>query len=195
MKKIFLLVLVTAMFAATTAMADETLKIGYIDLQRALVESEAGKKAKVDLDSIEKSKKAVIDEKVKSINKIEEELGKQSSVLSPEARKVREEEMERLQRDFQRLVADARAELQKKEQELTDAILKDMSEIVDVYGKEEGYTIIVRSEVILHAKKELDITDVIIKKFNEVKEKSPEVRRGEKDEPKEKPKEKSKGKK
>ncbi|MDO9289578.1 MAG: OmpH family outer membrane protein, partial [Thermodesulfovibrionales bacterium] len=76
----------------------------------------------------------------------------------------------------------------KKEQELTDAILKDMSEIVDVYGKEEGYTIIIRSEVILHAKKELDITDVIIKKFNEVKEKS-------KDEPKEKPKEKSKGKK
>ena len=188
MKKIFLVVLVAAMLAATTAMATETMKIGYIDLQRALVESDAGKKAKVDLDSIEKSKKAAIDEKVKSINKIEDELGKQSSVLSPEARKVREEELERLQRDFQRLVADARAELQKKEQELTDAILKDMSEIVDVYGKEEGYTIIIRSEVILHAKKELDITDVIIKKFNEVKEKS-------KDEPKEKPKEKSKGKK
>lgn len=175
------------MLAAATAMAAEGMKIGYIDLQRALVESDAGKKAKVDLDAVEKSKKAVIDEKVKSINKIEEELGKQSSVLSPEARKVREEELERLQRDFQRLVADARAELQKKEQELTDAILKDMSDIVDVYGKEEGYTIIIRSEVILHAKKELDITDVIIKKFNETKEKST-------DEPKEKPKEKSKEK-
>ncbi|MDO9287824.1 MAG: hypothetical protein Q7T83_03420 [Thermodesulfovibrionales bacterium] len=42
MKKTFLLVLVTAMLAATTAMAAEGMKIGYIDLQRALVESDAG---------------------------------------------------------------------------------------------------------------------------------------------------------
>ena len=35
MKKIFLVVLVAAMLAATTAMATEGMKIGYIDLQRA----------------------------------------------------------------------------------------------------------------------------------------------------------------
>ncbi len=82
MKKVFLLILVTALLTAATAIAEDTLKIGFIDLQRALLESEAGKKAKIDLESLEKSKKAVIDEKVKSINKVEEELGKQSSVLS-----------------------------------------------------------------------------------------------------------------
>lgn len=188
MKKVFLLILVTALLTAATAIAEDTLKIGFIDLQRALLESEAGKKAKMDLESLEKSKKAVIDEKVKSINKVEEELGKQLSVLSAEARKVKEEELEKLQRDFQRLVADARTELQKKETELAEAILKDMSEVVEEFGREEGYTIIFRSEVILHANKELDLTDLLIKKFNESAEKS-------KGEQKEKPKEKPKGKK
>jgi len=188
MKRVFLLVLVMALLTAVNAVAAETLKIGFIDLQRALLESEAGKKAKVDLEALEKSKKSVIDEKVKSINKIEEEISKQASVLSAEARKQKEEELERLQRDFQRLVTDARAELQKKENELTEAILKDMSEVVETFGQEEGYTIIVRSEVMLYAKKEHDLTDVIVKKFNESKEKA-------KEEPKEKPKEKTKGKK
>ena len=183
MKKVLLLMMAMVLLGATTARAAETLKIGFIDLQRALLESEAGKKAKQDLDALEKSKKSVIDEKVKSINKVEEELTKQSSVLSADARKLKEDELERLQRDFQRIVADARAELQKKETELTEAILKEISEIVDVFGQEEGYSLILRSEVILHVKKDLDLTDFIIKRFNEAKGKP-------KEETKEKPKEK-----
>ena len=66
--------------------------------------------------------------------------------------------MEKLQRDVQRLVAEARTELQKKENELTNAILKDVSDIVDAIGYEEGYAVILRSEVVLSAKKELDLT-------------------------------------
>lgn len=188
MKKFILFGLIAVMLTATTAAAADTLKVGFIDLQRVLLESEAGKKAKVDLEALEKSKKTGIDEKVKAVNKIEEELGKQGSVLSADARKAKEEEMERHQRDIQRLVADARAELQKKETELTDAILKDISEVVDSYLKEEGYTIIFRSEVILAARKELDLTDAILKKFNESQGKS-------KGESKEKAKDKTKSKK
>lgn len=187
MRKIFFLMVGIILFAASAALASDAMKMGFIDVQRALVESDAGKKAKGDLEAIERSKKAVIDDKVKAINKIEDELNKQSSVLSAEARKIREEELERLQRDFQRLVTDARAELQKKEGELTEAILKDLSDIVDVFAKEEGYTIVFRSEVILSAKKEFDLTDLIIKKFNESKEKA-------KEDQKEKPKAKSKQK-
>lgn len=191
MKKVFLLVFGVVLLTATSAVAADVFKIGFIDLQRALLESEGGKKARADLESLERSKKTTIDEKVKSINKVEEELSKQSSVLSPEARKLKEDELERLQRDFQRLVADARAELQKKEQELTEAILKDISEVVEAFGQEEGYSIILRSELVLQAKKEFDLTDVIIKKFNESKEKSKEA----KEEPNKKPKGKPKDKK
>ena len=63
-----------------------------------------------------------------------------------------------------------------------------MSDIVDAIGYEEGYTLILRSEVVLSAKKELDLTGAVIKRLNEGKVKA-------KDEPKAKPKEKPKGKK
>ena len=77
--------------------------------------------------------------------------------------------MEKLQRDVQKLVAEARTELQKKENELTNAILKDVSDIVDAIGYEEGYAVILRSEVVLSAKKELDLTSAVITRLNESK--------------------------
>ncbi|MBI1810389.1 MAG: OmpH family outer membrane protein [Nitrospirae bacterium] len=85
-------------------------------------------------------------------------------------------------------MAEARAELQKKETELTNAILKDVSDIVDAIGYEGGYAVILRSEVVLSAKKELDITGAVIRRLNESKGKPKEA-------PKVKPKEKPKDKK
>lgn len=195
MKKVFLLVLVVVLISTATAFAADVTKIGFIDLQRALLESKAGKKARADLETLEKSKKTGIDEKVKAINKIEEELTKQASALSSDARKTKEEELDRLKRDLQRLVEDARVEIQKKEAELTEAILKDMSDVVEEFAKEEGYTVIFRSEVLLFAKKDVDITEVVVKKFNESRGKTSETHKGEKEETKDKSKEKSKNKK
>ncbi|MFZ3123395.1 MAG: OmpH family outer membrane protein [Thermodesulfovibrionales bacterium] len=188
MRKILLLTLCSVLLYVSPAGAAEALKIGFVDLPRIFSESDAGKKARADIEAIEKSKKAVIEEKVNALKKIEEEAAKQSSVLSAEAKKAKDEELEKLQRDIQRLVAEARTELQKKENELTNAILKDVSDIVDAIGYEEGYAVILRSEVVLSAKKELDLTGVVITRLNESKGKP-------KEEPKVKPKEKPKDKK
>lgn len=188
MRKILLLTLCLVLIYVAPAAAAEALKIGFVDLPRIFSESDAGKKARADIEAIEKSKKTVIEKKVDALKEIEEEVTKQSSVLSAEAKKAKDEEMEKLQRDIQRLVAEARTELQKKENELTNAILKDVSDIVDAIGYEEEYAIIFRSEVVLSAKKELDLTSVVIKRLNESKGKP-------KEEPKVKPKEKPKDKK
>jgi len=194
MKKILLLTLCSILFYIAPAEAADALKIGFVDLQRVFAESDAGKKARADradIDAIKKSKEAAIQEKINALKKIEEEIVKQSSVLSAEAKKVKEEEIEKLQKDIQGFVAEARAELQKKEDSLanvTNSILKDVSDIVDAIGYEEGYTVILRSEVVLSAKKELDLTNAVIKRLNESKGK-PKV------EPKAKPKDKPKGKK
>ena len=189
MRKILLLTLCSVLISVATATAADALKVGFLDLQRIFTESEAGKKAKADIDAIEKSKKAVIEEKVGVLKKIEEEVTKQSSVLSAEAKKAKEEEFEKLQWDIQRLVAEAQAELQKKGDELTNAIFKDVSDIVDAVRHDEGYAIIFKSEVALSAKKEFDITDLIMKRLNESKGKPKEET---KEKPKEKPKDKIK---
>ena len=58
------------------------------------------------------------------LKKLKKRLPKQSSVLSAEAKKAKEEEMVQLQRDVQKLVAEARAELQKKKMGLQMQFLK-----------------------------------------------------------------------
>jgi outer membrane protein len=176
MKKVASLVIVLLMLTGTSALAAEviTVRIGYVDLVKALNESESGKKAKTDLEFLIKTKQTTIDEKGKAIEKTKADLEKQTSVLSPDARKAKEEEMERLLRDYQRLVADSQNEVKKKESEITGDILKDLRAIVQKIGEEEGYTLILESAEgqILYAKKEADLTEIVLKKYNESKAKS-----------------------
>lgn len=173
MSSFFLMVLcviaISASGIAQSAFAAETVKIGYVDIRGALNESEAGKKAKIDLESLIKTKQTVIDEKGKAIEKLKADVEKQASVLSAEAKKTKEDEIERLMREYQRQAQDAQAEVKKKESELTVAILKELKEVVDKIGQEEDYLVIFENTdgVILYSKKELDITDKVIKKYNE----------------------------
>ena len=152
--------------------AADNVKFGSIDVQKILNESEAGKKAKLDLESLIKSKQSTIDEKGKAIEKLKADIEKQASVLSADARKSKEDELEKGIREYQRLVQDSQADIKKKEAELTDAILKDVREIIDKIGEAEGYTLIIEKGMIVYSSKGIDITDSIIKKYDESKVKS-----------------------
>ena len=164
---------VSASLLAGIAAAAEVAKIGYVDLRVALNESDTGKKAKIELESLIKTKQAAIDEKGKSIEKLKGDLEKQASVLSGEAKKSKEEEIERLVRDYQRLVQDAQNDVKKKENELTGSILKELRDVVDKIGQDEGYSLILENVegIILYSRKDLDITDKVIKNFNDMKAK------------------------
>ncbi len=164
---------VSVSLGAGVAAAADAQKIGYVDLRLALNESDAGKKAKVELESLIKTKQAAIEEKGKSIEKLKGELEKQASVLSGEAKKSKEDDIERQVRDYQRLVQDAQNDVKKKENELTGTILKDLRDVVNKIGQDEGYSIILENVegIILYSRKDLDITDRVIKSFNEAKTK------------------------
>ena len=121
-----------------------------------------------------KSKQVVIEEKGKAIEKGKSDLEKQSSVLSPDARKSKEEEVERLIREYQRLVSDSQNEVKKREGELTGGILKEIRPIIEKIGQDEGYTLILENSAsqILYSTKEADLTDIVIKKYNEAASKA-----------------------
>lgn len=178
MKKLLLLLVALMLLTGKQAYAEnvktENLKLGSVDLIRALNESDAGKKAKTDLEVLIKSKQSSLDEKGKSIEKMKSEIDKQSSVLSADARKTKEDELEKMVREYQRLVGDSQNEIKKKEAELTGGIIKELRGIIEKIGSEGGYTIILEGGEgqVLFAKKDIDLTDVVIKKHNEMKAKA-----------------------
>ena len=170
--KILLLAAAFILLAAGGVRAD--VKVGVVDLMKVLNESDSGKKAKSNLETLIKSKQSVLDEKGKEIEKLKADLEKQSSVLSADAKKSKEEDLEKLLREYQRLVGDSQSEVKKKESEFTGGILKEIRAIVDKMGEDGGYTIIFENAdgLVLFSKKDINLTEVVIKKYNESKAKS-----------------------
>lgn len=168
---LFGMLMISTAFAVDSVSGADALKIGYIDLRLTLNESDAGKKAKIELESLIKTKQSAIDEKGKAIDKMKAELEKQSSVLSSDAKKAKEDEIERFVRDYQRLVQDSQNDVKKREGEITGSILKEIRDITDKIGKEEGYALILENAegIILYSRKELDLSDRVIKRYNEWK--------------------------
>ena len=170
-----ILVLSLFVFAASPALAsDVSMKIGIVDLKKAVTESEQGKKAKLELEALAKSKQGVLDEMGTNIEKLKTDLDKQGDVMSAKAKKNKQDELERLTREYQRTVADSQGEVGKKENERIRDILVGLKEIIPVIAAEDKYTLILENNeaLVVFADKVLDITDKVIKKYDESQQKS-----------------------
>ena len=150
------------------AAAAADLKIGIVDLQRALNESGAGRKAKEQFKGeFEKMQDSLKREK-DQLDKMKDDLDKKSVVLKEDQRKTMADDFERRRRDLRRKLEDSDAELRKKDQELTGSILKDLAVVIQEIGEREGYTVILEnsSSSVLYGAKSIDITESVIKAFD-----------------------------
>lgn len=172
--KRFTMAAVVSLFSlmATGALAADGAKLGYVDLQKALNVSEAGKAAKDQLAARVKKYQDEINVKQEELKKLKDELEKQSSLLSESARGTKEKEYQQKLKDFQRFTKDAQEELQSKDEELTKKILEDLDKVVQEYGRKNGFTFIfVRNEIMLFADEKADLTEEILKLYNATRKK------------------------
>ena len=161
-------VAVASAVLALAAPAFAEIKIGIVDLQRALNESSSGKKAKeqfkVEFDRMQNSLKGEKDR----LDKLKDDLDKQSAVLKAEESKAKADEFERKRRDLRRKLEDSDAELRKKDQELTGDILKELAVVIQEIGERDGYTVILEnsSSSVLYGAKSIDMTDEVIRTYD-----------------------------
>ena len=152
--------------AATSAFAAD-VKLGYIDMQRALNTSEAGKEAKEQLAARVKKYQEEINVKQEEIKKLKDELEKQGMLLSESSRAAKEKDYQQRLKEFQRFTKDAQEELQGKDEEFTRKILEGMEKIIQEFGRKNGYTFIfVKNEGMLFADDKADVTDEVLKLLN-----------------------------
>jgi outer membrane protein len=146
----------------------EDLKVAYVDLQRALNESETGRKAKEQFKGEVEKLQGSLKRKKDQIDSLKEQLEKKAAVMKDEERTNLEEDYRKKLRDFEREYKDSQADLQRKDNELTGAILKDLQDIIRDFGEREGYTLIFEdsSSAVLYGKKSADITEEILSEYN-----------------------------
>ncbi|MBI5379972.1 MAG: OmpH family outer membrane protein [Nitrospirae bacterium] len=151
------------------AWAAEETKIGVVNLERAMNESQRGLKAKKEMDMLKAEKEKGIEKKKEEIKKIESDLEKQGKVLSDEKRREKEANLQKEYKDLERMAADARDELQRKKAEIGNRLLIDLLDIIRKAGEEEKYLLILEQQSVLYTPKTVDLTDKVIKRYNDKK--------------------------
>jgi outer membrane protein len=155
-------------WTATAAASAEELRIGIVDMQKALQTVEAGKKAKAQLEKEFNTKKKELQTEEAAIRKSGEEFKKQSLVLSDEARTKKQGELQERILKFQELTAKSQAEIQQKEHELTSPIVDKIRGIIGDIAKKKNYTMVFEKNenTVLYSLEKDDLTEEVISQFN-----------------------------
>lgn len=156
-----------ALFAlVSTAAASAEMKIAYVDMQRALNESNAGRKAKNEFRSEIARLQSKLQRQQSEVQALKDELDKKGMLMRDEERRNLQDDYSNKLRDFERAYKDSKDELQQKDNEVTGAIIRDLAYVVRNLGERSGYTVILEKGSLLWATSSIDITDQVIREYN-----------------------------
>tara|TARA_B100001750_G_scaffold116423_2_gene92263 strand:- start:182 stop:745 length:564 start_codon:yes stop_codon:yes gene_type:complete len=143
-------------------------KIAVVDLQRALMETEDGRRAKARLERLFKRRQKSLDAAQEELRDMKEDIERQKNVLSREALAERLESYQKKFVELQQSYVEYQQELAAKEAELTQGILQKMQEIMRRIGQQEGYEIILEANEsgVIWVPSNLDLTDQLIQRYN-----------------------------
>jgi outer membrane protein len=144
------------------------VRIAVVDIQRAMSETEEGRRVKAKLKRLLDRHQKQLDAKQENIKQMAEALEKQKNVLSEAALRERYAEYQKALAELQEQYVESQRELVNQEAQLTKHILERMMDIVRRMGQSEGYTLIVeRNEGgVVWVPSNLDLTDMVIQRYN-----------------------------
>jgi outer membrane protein len=154
-----------------TAMAAEVEaleRIALVDVQRCIVETKEGKRAKKDLEDTFAKGQARIDRKAKDLQKRLTDLQAKAHLLAEDELQKRQQELMRSQAELEQLGMELQQEVMEKEGLLTEQIYTRVADIVGQIALEEKIQVVlVRSEMtVLWADPKLDLTNRVIVRYD-----------------------------
>jgi len=150
--------------AAVPARAD--IKLAYVDVQRALNECEAGKRAKVDFKNRIQSIEGRLQKEQGEVQALKDELEKKGMLMKPEQRQNLQDEYMNKLKNFERNYKDSKDDLERRDNEITAKIVHDLAQIIRQIGEGGGYTMVMEKGSILWGASGIDITDQVIRSYN-----------------------------
>jgi outer membrane protein len=144
------------------------LKVGCIDIQKAVNECNAGKEAKKAIaKEVEKYQRQFV-EKQKELQTMKDSLDKQAPMLNPDARATKEKDLQTKLRESQRWQEDIQNEIKQKGMEIERNISIGLQKVIQKMGADEGYTLILEKNenIVLFASTSIDLTDKVIKLYD-----------------------------
>jgi outer membrane protein len=157
---------VLALFVFSPA-AQAANKVGVVDTQRAIMETEDGLRAQATLKKLFDKRQRELDKKQEELQKEREDIEKQRDVLSKAALAKRIEKWQREMMQLQTVFVEYNKELQKKQNELTQPIFQKAMGLIRRLAAQEGFDIIIDKQAVPYMRSDLDLTDRVIQLYNQ----------------------------
>jgi outer membrane protein len=139
-------------------------RVGYIDLNRLVRESQMGKKAQAELAALRQRKEQEIENKGRALNALREELNTRGDRIPEEEKRQKVELLQRLYKEYQRLAADAKEDIVQQDRQLVARILKEADGILKAVAEKKNFAIILKDpNAIGYLDPQVDITGDVLK--------------------------------
>ena len=143
-------------------------KIGIINFNFALANTDEGKKALADMKKKYEPKQQELERLQKEIQSIQDQLNKPAPGLSNDDQRRLTRELEDKQKNLKRWTDDAQSDLAADRDEAIRRLGQKMVRIIGDYAQQNNFTLILDGAQvpIYYAAKGIDITDEMVKRYN-----------------------------
>ncbi|MBW2528088.1 MAG: OmpH family outer membrane protein [Deltaproteobacteria bacterium] len=141
-------------------------KIGVVDMQGAMMQTEDGLRAQATIKKFFDRRQHELDRRQEELKRERDDLAKQARVLSRASLQRRMEHWQRRMLEVQTLFVEYNKELQKKQGELTQPIIRKMFKVVRRIARRRDIDVVVDKTAVPYARADLDLTDMVVQMYN-----------------------------
>jgi outer membrane protein len=144
-------------------------KVGVIDVQRLVLESQRGRVILDQLKNLREQKAAEGEIRQQEIQRLQGRLQDAGSTLSEEGLADLEKDLEEKIIEFRRFADDAERVLEKEQDDAFARIEREVMPIIDRVGREQGFTLLFNKyeSGLVFAADEVDITGLILELYDQ----------------------------
>ena len=150
---------------AIPAVADAEIKVGVINTERVMRDSDPAKKAMKKLEKEFEKRGQDLERTRQQLQKMQDEMEKNSVTMSDTDRRAKEKEFADLSREFQRRQRELNEDLNARRNEELQSVVERANRAIRAIAEKEGFDMIVQEAV--YASPRVDVTDRVIKALSE----------------------------
>ncbi len=167
-KRMMIGALAFAILAVFTLNADAAdLKIGVVDFQKAVNDSEPGQKFEADMKAEGQQMEAEIEKGKEELKTLKEKLERESMVMSEKAKEEKQIEFNVKLSGLQKKQAQYRKDFLGKQRQGIGQFRLKVLQIAKEIGEKENYTLIVSKDALLYMAPAADITPKVVEALNQ----------------------------
>jgi outer membrane protein len=167
MKKFAFFTLLLIFFAGTVSAAEKSA-IGYVSLNKVLVESKVGKKSRAELEKLVKEKEAAITQEQQKLQELDKAFQKEQLLLTDAQKQEKQKVFQEKAEAYQKMVIEAKQVVSKKDNEYASKSVADIKAIIADLAREMKLTLVLDASAgsVLYAEEGMDMTQKVLEKYD-----------------------------